>query len=111
MIQNARFLGYFQVIHMPITVWELWTCATLFLNFIFLLSPMNLLLCTTHRVWSVMLKKYMRAVGSYGPQMPCVHGQNLNSGATGSLLAHMTGQHIIHLWVQKYFLDISVLAV
>lgn len=62
-IQNAHFLGYFQVIHVPITVWELWTCATLFLNFIFLLSPMNVLLRTTPRAWSVMLK-YMREVGS-----------------------------------------------
>lgn len=89
-IQNAFFLGCFQVIHVPITVWELWTCATLFLNFIFLLSPMSLLLCTTPRAWSVMLKKYMREVGSgqlWTTNAMC-RGQNLNSAATGSLLAH-----------------------
>lgn len=64
MIQNAHFLEYFQVIQVPITVWESWTCATPFLNFIFLLSPMNLLLCTPPRAWSVMLQKNMREVGS-----------------------------------------------
>ena len=64
MIQNAHFLQDFQVIHMPITVWESWTCVTPFLNFIFLLSSMNLLLLYTPRAWSVMLKKYLREVGS-----------------------------------------------
>lgn len=40
--------------------------------------------------------------------MACVHDQNQNSVAAGSLLAQMTAQHIIHFQEEKHFLNIFV---